>query len=60
MHIIKNKQIQRFLPLMIFTTILLPFLFGGGQYGFAITELVLIGIYIFFSLISMIPHYVAR
>lgn len=60
MHIIKNKQIQRFLPLIIFATILLPFLFGGGQYGFAITELVLIGIYILFSLISMIPHYVAR
>lgn len=59
-HVMKSKKVQRFIPIIVFVTILLPFFFWGGQYGVAITGLVLIGIYIFFSLISMIPHYVAR
>lgn len=60
LHVVKTKKIQRLIPIIAIFAIILPFLFWGGQYGFAITELVLIGTYILFSLISMIPHYVTR
>ncbi len=59
-HVMKNKNISRLMPLIVFIILVLPWIFGGGKYWIAITELVCVSIYILFSFISMIPHYVNR
>ena len=60
LHVKKTKKIRRLLPIIICVCLSLPFLFWGGQYGLAIAEMVCIGSYILFSLISLIPRYVNR